>query len=105
MVMSAHIRTDRPVLVGLIASIAVVAGCLFAPAAWADEQKDPDNFFKRAGKVIGRDAKRGAHQAGHAFKELGKDIGHGTSKAVKEVGQGMKNSAKRTGKAAKEATK
>jgi len=89
-----------------IASVA--AGCLYATAAYCAEQEQPenkDNVFKRTGKTIGRDAKNGAKQAGHAFKELGKDIGHGTSKTVKEIGQGMKESAERTGKAAKEAVK
>jgi len=89
-----------------IASVA--AGCLLATAAYCAEQEQPegkDNVFKRTGKTIGRDAKSGATQASHAFKELGKDIGHGTSKTVKEIGQGMKESAERTGKAAKEAVK
>jgi hypothetical protein len=86
----------------------VVIGCLLASAGYCAEQGQPeskDNVFKRTGKTIGRDAKSGAKQAGHAFKELGKDIGHGTSKTVKDIGQGMKESAERTGKAAKEAVK
>ena len=86
--------------------IAIVAACsLLATGAYCADQAQPhskDNFFKRTGKTIGRDAKNGAQQAGRAFKELGKDIGHGTSKTVKEIGQGMKESAERTGKAAKE---
>jgi hypothetical protein len=86
----------------------VVAAYLCAPPAWcADEPQSEgkDNFFKRAGKVIGHDAKTGAKQAGQAFKQLGKDIGHGTSKAVKDIGHGMKDSAEKTGKAAKDAVK
>jgi len=86
----------------------VAAGCLFTPVAHCADQppaQDQDNFFKRAAKVIGHDAKTGAMQAGHAFKQLGKDIGHGTSKAVKDIGHGMKGSAERTGKQAKETFK
>jgi len=89
-----------------IASVA--AGCLLASGAYCagqEQLESKDNVFKRTGKTIGRDAKSGAKQAGHAFKELGKDIGHGTSKTVKDVGQGMRESAERTGKAAKEAVK
>jgi len=86
----------------------VVAGCLSTPAAHCADQppvQDQDNFFKRAAKVIGHDAKTGAMEAGHAFKQLGKDIGHGTSKAVKDIGHGIKESAARTGKQAKETFK
>ena len=91
-----------------ILTATVVAVCLCAPAAHCAEQgrsEDQDNFFKRAAKVIGHDAKTGAQQAGHAFKQLGKDIGHGTSKAVKDIGHGMKQSAEKTGKQAKETFK
>jgi len=89
---------------------AIFSGCLCVPGAYGADQaqsegKDKDNYFKRAGKVIGHDAKSGAKQAGQAFKKLGKDIGHGTSKAAKDVGQGMKDSAERTGKQAKDAVK
>ena len=90
----------------LLASVA--AGCLFAPVTHCADQpppQDQENFFKRAAKVIGHDAKTGAMQAGHAFKLLGKDIGHGTSKTVKDIGHGMKESAKRTGRQAKETFK
>ena len=86
----------------------ILAGCLCGPLAYSADQppsEDRDNFFKRAAKVIGHDAKTGAKQAGHAFKQLGKDIGHGTSKAVKDIGHGMKESAERTGKQAKETFK
>jgi hypothetical protein len=88
--------------------IVVATVCLCTRAAYcADhaQSEDGDNFFKRAAKVIGHDAKTGAKQAGQAFKELGKDIGHGTSKAVKDIGHGMKQSAAKTGKQAKEAVK
>jgi len=88
--------------------IIVAAVCLCTRAAYCAEQaqaEDSDNFFKRAAKVIGHDAKTGAKQAGQAFKQLGKDIGHGTSKAAKDIGHGMKQSAEKTGKQAKEAVK
>jgi hypothetical protein len=91
-----------------ILMISVAAVCLCTPGAYCAEQgqsEDKDNFFKRAAKVIGHDAKTGAKQAGHAFKQLGKDIGHGTSKAVKDIGHGMKQSAEKTGKQAKKAVK
>ena len=90
------------------AVVTVVAACLFMPPGWCADQaqsEDKDNFFKRAAKVIGHDAKSGAKQAGHAFKQLGKDIGHGTSKTVKDVGRAMKDSAEKTGKAAKDTVK
>jgi len=88
--------------------VAVVAACLCMPPGWCAgeaQSQDKDNFFKRAAKVIGHDAKSGAKQAGHAFKQLGKDIGHGTSKTVKDVGRAMKDSAEKTGKAANDTVK
>ena len=92
----------KPILAIFIGSLAL--------AAHAAEQKDPepstgDNFFVRAAKVIGHDAKTGAQEAGHDLKEAGKDIGQGTVKAIKEIGQGVIESAKRTGEAAKETLK
>ena len=79
-------------------------------AAYAAEEKKPeagtqDNFFKRAAKVIGHDAKTAAHQAGQAFSKTGKDIGQGARKTVKDVGQAMKESAQKTSKAVKDTFK
>jgi hypothetical protein len=79
-------------------------------AAYAAEEKKPeagtqDNFFKRAAKVIGHDAKTAAHQAGQAFSKTGKDIGQGASRTVKDVGQAMKDSAQKTSKDVKDTFK
>ena len=83
-------------------------------AAHAADQKKPetasapatkDNFFERAAKAIGKDAKGAAHQAGKAYSKAGKDIGHGASKTVKDVGHAMKESAQKTGKEIKETVK
>ena len=89
-----------------------IALCLAAAMLGAHAADGPgsepagkDNFFKRAAKIIGHDAKTAAHEAGHAAKETGKAIGHGTSKAVKDIGNAMKDSAEKTKKAAKEAFK
>jgi hypothetical protein len=80
-------------------------------AAQAAEQKKPetaptpatkDNFFERAAKAIGKDAKGAVHQAGQAYGKAGKDIGHGASKTVKDVGHAMKESVDKTGKQIKE---
>ena len=82
--------------------------CLAFATHAADDAKSPpekDNFFERAARVIGNDAKTGAKQAGQAFKQLGKDIGHGTSKAAKDIGHSVKRGVKKTGKEAKEAAK
>jgi len=81
-----------------------VAVVLFvALAAQAAEEKKPattdqDNFFERAVKAIGKDAKGAAHQAGQSYSKAGKDIGHAASKTVHDVGHAMKDSAHRTGK-------
>jgi len=89
--------------------IAILIAGLALAAQAADDQKsgstEKDNFFKRAAKVIGHDAKTGVHEAGRDLKKTGKDIGHGTSKAVKDIGHAMKESAEKTGKAAKETFK
>ena len=90
-------------------AIALCIGVLTL-AAYAAEEKKPeagtqDNFFKRAAKVIGHDAKTAAHQAGQAFSKTGKDIGQGASKTVKDVGQAMKDSAQKTSKAVKDTFK
>ena len=104
--MSAH-KHSRSRCFRATALLSVIAGVSLC-SLWAYGAEVPpgeENFFKRAAKVIGNDAKTGAKQAGKAFKQLGKDIGHGTSKAVKDVGHGMKESAERTGKQAKETFK
>jgi gas vesicle protein len=77
----------------------------------ADEKKpnpappSKDNFFERAAKMIGKDAKGAAHQAGQAYSKAGKDIAHGTSKTVKDVGHAMKESIDKTGKQIKDTGK
>jgi len=85
-----------------------------ALTAHAADQKKPepasapatkDNFFERAAKAIGKDAKGAAHQAGKAYSKAGKDIGHGASKTVKDVGHAMKESAQKTGKEIKDTGK
>jgi hypothetical protein len=104
--MRAH-KDSRSRSFGATALLFTIAGFTLC-ALWAYGAEPPqgeENFFKRAAKVIGNDAKTGVNQAGKAFKQLGKDIGHGTSKAVKDVGHGMKESAERTGKQAKETFK
>jgi len=96
----------KPTVALLVASLAL--------AAHAAEQKKPenapapatkDNFFERAAKTIGKDAKGAAHQAGQAYSKAGKDIAHGTSKTVKDVGHAMKESADKTGKQIKDTGK
>jgi hypothetical protein len=76
-------------------------GALMAQPLRAEEHKTPDapakeNFFKRAGKAIGRDAKAGWQQAKQGYAKGAKDIGHGTANAAKRVGREMKESAGRT---------
>jgi hypothetical protein len=61
-----------------------------------------DNFFKRAGKQVGKDAKGGWKQAKKNYSESGKAAGRDTSRAAKRVGKEMHQSAKKTAKAAKE---
>jgi hypothetical protein len=89
--------------------IPILITTLALAAQAADGQKaestENDNFFKRAAKVIGHDAKTGVHEAGRDLKKTGKDIAHGTGKAVKDIGHAMKESADKTGKAAKETLK
>jgi len=90
-------------------TIAICSAGLALPGYAAEEKKaEPatqDNFFKRAAKVIGHDAKAAAHQAGAAFSKTGKDIGQGASKTVKDVGQAMKDSAQKTSKDVKDTFK
>lgn len=90
-------------------AIALCIGGLTLPAFAAEEKKaEPatqDNFFKRAAKVIGHDAKTAAQQAGQAFSKTGKDIGQGASKTVKDVGHAMKESAQKTSKDVKDTFK
>jgi uncharacterized protein (DUF2267 family) len=64
-----------------------------------------DNFFERAAKAIGKDAKVAAHQAGQAYSKAGKNIAHGTSKTVKDVGHATKESIDKTGKQIKDTGK
>lgn len=92
----------KPILILILASLSL--------AVEAADQKQPepvskDNFFVRAAKVIGHDAKTGAQEAGHDLKETGQDIGEGTVRVLKEIGDGVVESAKRTGKAAKDLVK
>jgi hypothetical protein len=90
-------------------TIAILIASLALAAQAADEKKpatpDKDNFFERAAKAIGKDAKGAVHQAGQSYSKAGKDIGHGASKTVKDVGHAMKQSAEKTGKEAKETFK
>jgi hypothetical protein len=94
----------KQIIAILITSLALVVHA-------ADEKKpEPapatkDNFFERAAKAIGKDAKGALHQAGQTYGKAGKDIGHGTSKTVKDIGHAMKESAQKTGKEAKETVK
>ena len=94
----------KPTIAILIASLALAAQA-------ADQKKpvpsqaDKDNFFERAAKAIGKDAKGAVHQAGQSYSKAGKDIGHAASKTVKNVGHAMKESAQKTGKEVKETVK
>jgi hypothetical protein len=71
-------------------SIVVLVAALALAVHAADEPKvkpaKEDNFFDRAAKVIGQDAKTVARAA----KQAGKDIGHAASKAAKEVASAFK---------------
>jgi hypothetical protein len=84
----------------LFAALAALTLNVFA----ADTKPGPEqeNWFKRAGKAIGKDAKGGWEQAKKGYAKGGKQIGRDTANATKRVGKEMKESAKRTGKAAKE---
>jgi hypothetical protein len=90
-------------------AIAMLVAGLVLSAQAADEQKsepaDKDNFFKRAAKVIGHDAKTGAKEAAQSVKQTGTAIGHGTAKAVTDIGHAMKESAEKTKKAAEDTFK
>ena len=86
----------------------LIAGLALAAHAAGDQKSEPaekDNFFTRAAKVIGHDAKTGMHEAGRDLKKTGEDVGHGASKALKDIGHAMKESAEKTRKAAKETVK
>ena len=85
----------RSILFALLAVFAIQVGA-------ADAPPQKENWFKRAGKSIAKDAKGGWKQAKKGYSKSGKQIGHDTAKATKRVGGEMKQSAKRTGKAAKE---
>jgi hypothetical protein len=90
-------------------AIAMLVASLVLGARAADEHKsepaDKDNFFKRAARVIGHDAKTGAKQAGQSIKQTGKAIGHGSGKVVRDIGHAMKESAAKTKKAAQDTFK
>jgi hypothetical protein len=91
----------RPLLLILCLALAPTA----IAAETTSSTKAPagkENFFKRTGKAIGRDAKAGWQQAKHGYSKSAKDLGRGTASAAKRVGGEMKDSAKRTGAAAKE---
>ena len=99
-----------PVDVGGRRPSMVIASLALAAHAADEKKPEPapaskDNFFERAAKAIGKDAKGAAHQAGQAYGKAGKDIGHGASKTVKDVGHAMKESADKTGKQIKETGK
>lgn len=80
--------------------LVVLAAFAFGVAA-SEESAPKENWFKRAGKAIGKDAKEGWREAKEGYKKGGKQIGHDTANATKRVGHEMKDSAKRTRKAAK----
>ena len=90
-------------------TIAILIASLALAVHAADEKKpastDKDNFFERAAKAIGKDAKGAWNQAGQSYSKAGKDIGHAASKTVKDVGHAMKESAQRTGKEVKQTVK
>jgi hypothetical protein len=91
-----------------VAIAILLAGLVLAAQAAAEQKSEPadkDNFFKRAARVIGHDAKTGAKQAGQSAKQTGQAIGHGTAKAVTDIGHAMKESAERTKKAAQDTFK
>jgi hypothetical protein len=81
-----------------LAPLAVAA----EPAGSTKAPVQKENFFKRAGKAIGHDAKAGWQQAKAGYSKSAKDLGRGTASAAKRVGGEVKDSARRTGKAAKE---
>ena len=85
-----------------IVCAALAALALNALAADARPEPEQDNWFKRAGKAIGSDAKAGWQKAKNGYAKSGKQIGHDTANATKRVGREIKDSAKKTGKAAKE---
>ena len=88
------------VVLMMLASLTV-----YAESEHKDEPAQQENFFKRAGKQIGHDAKSAVNQAGQAFKDAGTQIGHGSVKAVKDLGNAMEASAAKTKEAVKHDTK
>jgi hypothetical protein len=86
----------------------LITGLALAAHAADDKKPEPaskDNFFERAAKTIGKDAKGAVHQAGQAYSKAGEDIGHGARKTVKDVGHAMKESVDKTGKQIKDTRK
>jgi hypothetical protein len=86
------------IIVTLMTAFALAVHAADDPKAKPVEE---DNFFVRAAKVIGRDAKA----VGHSAKQAGKDIGHAASKAAKEVASAFKGGDAQTGKEGKEKSK
>lgn len=91
----------RPILIACLVLLAVSHS---GSAAEAQPSEPPakENFFKRAGKTMGHDAKAGWAQAKSSYKKAGKDFGQRTASAAKRVGREMKESAKRSGEAFKQ---
>jgi hypothetical protein len=86
------------IIVILLATLALAVQAAGEPKA---EPAKEDNFFNRAAKVIGQDAKTVAHAA----KQAGKDIGHAASKLAREVASAFKGGEGKTGKEGKENSK
>ena len=104
----------------LMAALALAARAADEPKP---EPAKQNNFFERAAKVIGRDAKSVAHAAkqagkdighaaakagkdiGHAATDVGKDIGHAASKAGKEIGDAFKASDQKADTGGKDSSK
>ena len=86
------------IIVILMAALALAVQAADEPKAKPAKE---DNFFNRAARVIGQDAKTVAHAA----KQAGKDIGHAASKATKEVASAFKGRDGEAGKEGKENSK
>jgi hypothetical protein len=92
----------RPALILCLALVAALTESAMATEPGPSQPPPHENFFKRAGKAIGHDAKAGWQQAKAGYKKGAKDIGHGTANATRRVGREMKDSARRTGAAVKQ---
>jgi hypothetical protein len=83
--------------------VLILALGLAAPAlAGQPAPAQKENFFKRAGKQIGKDAKAGWKQAKKQYPESAKAGVRDGGRAAKRVGKEMQQSSKKTAKAAKE---